>query len=195
MIIEFKARGFKHLGSRTEGYLNDAYLLDICEEEDWPFLEDLAEGPAPLEISDLRTVEYVTNLTNPSKLDPLLSARITDDWNPDLTQTGTPSLYYLTKGTTVNVFPTAADELAVRYWKVPIRLTGTAEPLLPERWHSLIIDAAVARAYRNSDDWELSTTAKGTFEAELQRMRDSLLNGQHDAPDDYIVVEDPAALR
>jgi hypothetical protein len=193
MIIEFKARGFNHLGSRTESYLNDAYLLDICEEEDWPFLEDVAEGPAPLEISDLRTVQYVID-SRAGKLDPLLRSRITDDWNPDLTQTGTPSLYYVTKGTTINVFPVATNEVVVNYWKVPPELSASAEPLMPKRWHSLIIDGAVARAYANSDDYELAQASRNEFSARLQLMRDSLLHPQHDSSDDYIAVEDPAAL-
>lgn len=183
------------MGSRVESYLNSAYLLDIAEGEAWPWLEEVAEGPAPLTIADLRTVEYVVDQSNVEKLTPLLKDRITDDWNPDLTETGTPSLYYITKGTTVNVYPVATNELEVRYWKVAPELSGEAEPLMPKRWHSLIIDGAVARAYKNSDDWELSQAAKATFDAELQAMRESLLNPQMDAPDDYVVVEDSAALR
>jgi hypothetical protein len=192
---EFLARGFDYLSStRADGYLNDAYLLDICEEEDWPFLEATATGAAPLTLSDLRAIEYVTDLTQPRKLDPLKRARIADDWSTDLTQTGSPSLYYVTKGTTVNVFPVAADEIEVLYWKVPTALTGTANPLLPDRFHSLIVDGAVARAYEDSDDYELAQAASSRFEARLERMRTSLGMSQHDAPDDYIVVEDPAAL-
>jgi hypothetical protein len=195
MVIEFKARGFANLGSRTEQYLQDAYLLDICEGEDWGFLESTATGTAPLEIADLRTVEYVLDTSNgDEKLKPLLQARITDDWSVDLTETGTPQLYYLTKGTTVNVFPVAANTLQVNYWRVPKELSGTEEPLMPKRWHSLIIDGAVSRAYESSDDWELGNAAETKFQTRLQQMRDSLLNQQHDAPDDEIVIEDPAAL-
>lgn len=183
------------MGSRAEQYLNDAYLLDICEEEDWFFLEEVKEGPAPLEIADLRTVEYVFDQSNVEKLEPLLKDRITDDWNPDLTETGTPSLYYITQGKTINVYPVATNEIQVRYWKVAPELSGEAEPLLPKRWHSLIIDGAVARAYEQSDDWELAEAAKNRFDMRLQSMRESLLNLQHDQPDDYVVVEDPAALR
>lgn len=193
---ELLARGFDYLSSsRAENYLNDAYLVDICEEEDWPFLEDVKEGPAPLEIADLRAIEYVTNATQVTKLDPLLRSRITDDWNPDLTQVGTPSLYYVTKGTTVNVFPVSTDEIAVRYWKVPTRLSGNATPLLPERFHSLIVDGAVARAYEDSDDYELAQAAKDRFDARLAKMAESLGMLQHDSSDDYVVVESPDALR
>lgn len=193
---ELLARGFDYLTSaEADNYLNDAYLLDICEEEDWPFLEATKEATAPLEISDLRAVEYVTNVTQEMKLDPLLRARITDDWNVDLTQTGTPNLYYITEGKTLNVFPVSTtDVIAVRYWKVPTRLSGIATPLLPERFHTLIIEGAVVRAFRKTSDWELSTAASQTFEVELLRMKNSLGMLQHDAPDDYVVVEDPAAL-
>lgn len=194
---EFQARGFNHVTppSRLDGYLNSSYLVDICEEEDWPFLEASKEGTAPLEISDLRAIEYVTNVTHPGKLDPLLRARITDDWNPDLTQTGTPSLYYVTEGKKVNVFPVATDKIAVRYWKVPEELTGSAEPLVPTRYHPLIVDGAVARAYEDSDDFELAQAASTRFEARLEKMRESLGMLQHDSSDDYVVIEDPAALR
>jgi len=195
MVVEFKARGFNNLGARTEQYLQDSYLLDICEGELWPFLEETKEGAAPLTISDLRTVSYVLDLTNVEKLEPLIKPRVTDELSVDLTETGTPSVYYITKGTTVNVYPVATDTLQVTYFKVPKELSGSEEPLMPKRWHSLIIDGAVARAYSNSDDFELAQAARGEFEQRLQLMRESLLNPQMDAPDDFLVVEDPARLR
>jgi len=197
LVARFKAQGFHYLTeAECLGYLNDAYLLDICEEEDWPFLEAIKEGKAPLEVKDLRTIEYVTNLTQETKLDPLRRARITDDFSPDLTTPGSPFVYYLTEGKKVNVYPVSTnDEFAVRYWKVPEELSGTKEPLSPPRFHSLIVDGARARAYPNSDDWELATAAENKFLVGLERMRDSLMNMQHDAPDDHVVVEDAAAMR
>lgn len=170
-------------------------MLDICEEEDWDFLEATKEGKAPLEISDLRTIEYVLNVTEESKLAPLKRGRITDEYSTNIAESGSPSFYYLTEGDTINVFSAnTADTFLVRYWKVPEELSGTKEPLMPKRWHSLVVDAAVARAYRSSDDWELSNAAKATFEAEFQKMRESLLDYQHDGPEDRIVITDPAAL-
>ncbi len=149
LIAEFQARGFDYLTTvRCQNYLNSSYMLDIAEAEDWFWLEATSQGKAPLEIKDLRAIEYVTNVTQVTKLDPLLQARITDDWNPDLTEVGTPSFYYVTEGKTVNVFPVSTtDEIAVRYFKVPEELSGAAEPLLPKRFHSLIVDGAVAYTY------------------------------------------------
>lgn len=197
LVASLKAQGFDYLSTaECTQFLNDAYLLDICEEEDWFFLEATAEGMPPLAISDLRAIEYVTNTTQNQKLVPLLRARITDDLDPDLTQTGTPSRYYVTEGKNVNVFPVSTtDEIAVRYWKVPQELSGSVVPLVPTRYHSLIVDGARARGYRNSDDWELATAAQANFDTGLEKMRESLGSLQHDAPDDYIVVEDPAALQ
>lgn len=195
MKAAFERRGFDYLDpTDLERYLNDAYLLDVCEEEDWPFLEATSEGEAPLEIADLRTVEYVIDKTLDERLDPLKRARITDELNADITETGTPGYYYLTGGNTVNVYPVAADTLLVRYWKAPEALSGTDEPLLPSRFHTLPIDGAVARAYEDSDDYELAEAAKARFDKRLDAMAESLGMLQRDAPDDLIVITDPAAL-
>lgn len=195
LVIEIKARGFTHMGSRVEQYLQDAYLLDICEDEDWPFLEASASGPAPLSIADLRAVEYVLDTTNGNcQLEPLKRARLVDSVNNDLTQVGTPRFYYITGGNTVNVQPVATDTITVAYWKVPSELSGEDEPLLPARFHSLIVDGAVARAYENSDDHELADAARAKFDGRFERMRASLGMLQHDADEDFVVVEDPGAL-
>lgn len=192
LTTEFRARGFDYLSTgRAEQYLNDAYLVDICEGEDWPFLQAVKVGAAPLEISDLRTVEMVIDSTQETKLRPLDRRHITDDYSTDLSEDGTPSFYYLTGGTTLNVFPeTTTDSFVVRYWKVPARLTSETSPLLPERFHSLVIDAAVARAYEDSDDYELAQNAEAKFQTRLQRMRESLLVQERDGPDTYIQVTD-----
>jgi hypothetical protein len=194
LIARFQKQGFDMLSTaECLQYLNDAYLLDICEDEDWFFLEASATGTAPLEIPDLRTIEYVIDTTQETRLEPLRRARIADS-NTNLAEAGPPLYYYVTEGTTVNTFPTSStDELLVRYWKVPDELTGSVTPILPTRWHSLIVDGARARAYTNADDWELRTAAQNDFEAKLERMRESLDSQQHDAPDDYVVVTDPYA--
>lgn len=193
---ELLARGFDYLTeARANRFLNDGYLVDVCEETEWPFLEASKEGAAPLEISDLRTIEYVQDVTNEEKLRPLIRRRVTDDFNIDLTETGTPEVYYLTEGKKVNVFPVATNTLLVRYWKVPEELsTDEKKPLLPERFHDLIVDAAVARAYRDKDGFEAATAAEEVFQRNLARAETSLLNLQHDAPDDHIEIEDGFAL-
>lgn len=195
IVTEFQSRGFDYLSTtRAENYANDAYLIDICEQEDWPFLDATTSGAAPLTISDLRTLESVIDSTQAVKLKPLDRRHLTDDWNTDLSTPGTPTFYYLTSGSIVNVFPAnTTDTLAVRYWKVPERLTSGDTPLLPSRFHSLIVDAAVARAYEDSDDYELAQNAWANFQNRLQAMRDALLEQQHDGPDDFVVITDREA--
>lgn len=191
---ELEERGFQYESSaRLNRLIQDAYLLDIAEVEDWPWLQDSAKGAMPLSIEDLRTVEYVLDLTNEEDLEPLREGYIVDDWNPNLAETGTAQAYYLREGTTVHTYPVASsDEFEVRYWKVPPELEAATEPLMPKRWHSLILDAAVVRAYPGADDYELAQAAEVKFQAGLQQMRESLLNQQRDEADEYVIVTDPA---
>lgn len=195
LVASFQAQGFEYLSTaECLQFINDAYLIDICEQEDWPFLEATAEGPSPLEVSDLRTVEYVIDTTQQVKLDPLIKARLTDDHNVDLTEAGSPLYYYVSQGTTIKTFPSSSTStLLVSYWRFPQELSGTAKPVFPKRFHSLIVDAARSRGYENSDDWELAQVSKARFEERFQHMRTSLLSPQHDQADDYIVVTDPYA--
>lgn len=196
LVVEFKARGFDYLAtSRCENYVNDSYVLDICEQSDWPFLEKSTEGKAPLEISDLSAVRYVIDVTQEVKLKPLKQDRITDDYGVNLVVSGNPAFYYLEGGDTVKVYPAStSDTISVAYWKTASRLNGTETPIFPERFHSLIVDGAVARAYEDSDDYELANAAKDRFNARLTSMQEALTDLQHDGPDDHIVITDLAAL-
>ncbi|MGH2941057.1 MAG: hypothetical protein ACRDPE_23405, partial [Solirubrobacterales bacterium] len=45
LVSMFKAQGFDYLTeSECVQMLNDAYLVDICEDGNWPFLEATAQG-------------------------------------------------------------------------------------------------------------------------------------------------------
>lgn len=191
----FIAQGFDYLEtSQAASYLNDAYLVDICGDQDWPFLQETISSTAPLAIADLGSIEYVVNSTEGTKLTPL-DPRNASDLEPNLSYPGVPAHYYITGGTTLNLFPTnTTDTIAVRYYRVPVALSGTATPVIPERFHSLIVDGAVARAYENSDDYELAQAAEQKFQTRLQRMREQLLNVYRDGPDDFVRVTDPLAF-
>ncbi len=190
---EFAARGFNYLSTlRQNYYLNQGYLVDICEAEDWPFLETTTTGSAPLSITDLRTIASVVDTTQAMKLTPLDNRNITDDIDSSLTTVGTPVYYYKSGQTTIAVYPTnTTDSLSVRYWKVPPELSGATDtPVLPNRWRLLIVDAAVARAYEDADETAAYQAATQSFQARLDQMRQSLTVGQHDEPDDYILAVD-----
>ena len=189
---ELQARGFDDVTdtTRLNYWINLAYQVDICEAEDWPFLATTATGTAPLTISDLRTVLSVIDSTNAVKLRPMDPSNITDDWDTRLTTTGSPWLYYVTGTTVVSVYPAnTTSSLSVRYIKVPAALSaGSDTPVIPDRFHYLIVDAAVRRAYRNKDNFEAAQFLDPIVEEGLQKMRDAYLTQQHDAPDDYIAV-------
>lgn len=187
LTSEFLGRGFDYLSnSKALGYLNDSYLVDICGPEDWPFLEATMTGTAPLALSEVESLEYVVDTTMEKKLKPL-DRRLLSDSYPVLSEPGTPTWYYLTEGKTLNVFPVnTTDTLLVKFWKTPTRLSGTATPLIPERFHSLIIDGAVVRAYEDSDDMELARNAETAFNTRFQKMREGLLESFRDGPDEFI---------
>ena len=188
---EFLARGFSSIDAsgttRQDAYINRAYY-EICEDADWPFLEATTSGAAPLAVSDLRTIETVIDSTTKTRLSPLDRRHILET-DYQLSTTGSPTHYYLTSGTTVAVYPAnTTDTIAVRYWKVPTILTTGTTPVIPTRFHNLIVDRAVALAYLDADNAEMYAVYMDLFGEGLAKMRESLLVGQHDRADDFIVL-------
>lgn len=193
LVTEFKARGFDYLStSRATNYLNDGYLIDICETENWPFLRASTTGTAPITVADLRSVESVIDSTQDRKLIPLDQRQLTDSYDTDLSTTGSPVFYYQDAETVLSVYPAnTSDTILVRYWKAPEALSGTETPVIPSRFHSVIIDYAVARAYEDSDDYELAQNARENADGRLAKMRESLLGWNRDLPSEVIAVVDP----
>lgn len=184
---ELAARGFDYLSTgRKDYFINRAYQ-EVCEEEEWPFLEATASGAAPLTITDLRTIESVVNTTHKTKLIPL-DRRLLTDLSTDMTTAGSPTWYYVDASDVITTYPVRADDLLVRYWKAPADLTaGNQEPLMPSRFHYSLLDGACAYAYFDSDNFEAATTNLQLWAESKLRMRESLLNRQIDRPDDFIV--------
>lgn len=184
---ELYARGFDHLGATRSAYFINRAYLEVCEEEEWPFLEATATGTAPLTITDLRTIESVINTTNTVKLIPL-DRRLASDIGADLTTAGNPAFYYVDNDNIVTTYPVRSDSLSVRYWKAPEPLSGDSdEPLLPSRFHYSLLDGATAYSYFDSDEFEAAAQNLELWEASKLRMREALLNRQIDGPDDYII--------
>lgn len=194
LVSLFTAQGFDYLQpSEAETYLNAAYQVDICEAADWPFLEATATGSGPLTISNLGSVDYVRDTTQGTKLTPM-DPRNISDYSPTLASEGVPRHYYLTGEGELHVYPLSSDTLSVRYFATAPALSGSAVPVIPTRFHTLIVDGAVARAYENSDDYELAQNAETKFLSRLGHMREVLMNPYRDGPDDFITVTDPLAF-
>lgn len=179
--------------ARVKRFLNFGYLTEICGAEDWPFLEDTEEGVAPLKVTDLRSISEVIDSTQERKLLPMDRRTITDTYGAILTTPGTPAFYYLSTGLTVNVFPAnTTDTLAVDYYKVPAELAkDTDEPLLPERWHYLLVTAAEIPAYRERNNYEAANNSRTELERGLTEMANELLGWSHDVPEESIAATDP----
>lgn len=170
LASEFYARGFDYLNQdaagriRAKRWLNEAYLEDICADEPWDFLRATASGTAPLTVSDVDTIEAVWNDTQ----DYVLSETTAGDVElagVDISTAGTAAYWYFTSATTIAVYPTnTMDTLRVRYFKIPTELSADGDtPLLPARWHSLIVDAAVVRAYWDTDNPEMGQALEQRF--------------------------------
>ncbi len=173
---EVLARGSDYLNAdaagvtRVKRFVNTAYL-EIVDMEHWPFREAKAIGTAPLAVADLGDIESV-RVTNESnrRLDSL--ERRSNDG--DLTTTGSPSSYYVTSGTVVTTYPIGGT-LQVSHWKVPAELSADGDtPILPARFHYLIVEGAMRKVYLDADNFEGATAVKQELEGGVELMRRSL---------------------
>lgn len=187
---ELAARGFNRLSAARQGqFINQAYH-EINEQAEWPYLETVTSGTAPLTISDVRQVLYVIDTTTKVKLRPMDVEHVTefdaDFSTAGVPQTaGSPDKWWLDGMTTLRVHPAnTTDTIAVRYIKNAAELTGTDTPLIPTRFQYHIVDVAqaMASAETASDDRD-----QGVVRAEVDRvvarMARTLLNRHLDGPD------------
>jgi hypothetical protein len=171
---EIEGRGFDEVGSaRIDRWINRAYQR-ICDREAWPFLETTTTGAAPLTISDVRAVLSVIDTTKDYVLE-WDDERTIRERDPSLAATGNPDSYYL-DGSDIKVFPIATNDLSVRYIKFPDELTDDShEPVVPSRYHYVIVDFAVCEAYKDSDNLEAWQILRDDVEEQLAEMANTLL--------------------
>lgn len=192
MQTEFWARGFDYLSedaagiTRTQRFLNEAYL-ELCEEEPWPFCESDEGGVAPLEIANLRQILSVNtdtaNLINCDRR--TLAERYTD-----LTLKGTPLYWYL-EGNDLHIYPVSATaDVTVRCILAPTELSGDSDKtVVPSRYQSLIIDKAVIKGYKDSDDYrDLVPSLQAMYDRDVDRMRFALLHRNYQDSDTILSV-------
>lgn len=184
LTTELADRGFDYLSaSRLGRYINVAYH-ELCDLEEWPFLEASASGAAPLTISDVRTVLSVYDQAANANLTARERRGLVEDYR-DLTTTGPPRFFYL-DGTSLSTYPVGGT-LNARYIKVPPDLAGdTDTPLVPPRFHYVIVDIAARRAYIDSDAYDKAQAVQAEVDRMVAIMRDSLLQTQ--TQDDLFVT-------
>lgn len=179
LVSALQARGFDYLDDTVAGrYVNDA-IQALDNLELWPYREASATGVAPLGISDLGTVEAVTNESLHVPLEPREYRSLIGEG--DLSLVGTPVYWYLAcpDGVpTVATFPVGTDTIGVQYWRVTPELSGADEPAAPARFHSVIVDMAVVRAYLDSDNPESASALQSFVDRRVEELRFSALVGQ-----------------
>lgn len=183
LLGELAARGTDYLEpGRAERFLNRGYQM-LCEEYPFDFLKKTVTAQAaPLTISDLREIVYVADATSNSELFEL-DERQVSELDPDSNETGTASYWYLL-GDTLYTYPTdTAASLIVRYVRVPTELSGAAdEPLVPQRYRNLIVDAAYYLALKDNDEFDSAAALKALYDAEVLKMILRLGNRSLQAP-------------
>lgn len=178
---EVKARGFEYEGeTRIRRWINRAYR-EVVDHKPWPFLTATKEGTAPLEVSDFGHAIAVVDLTADTSLRYADFNRVVLG-DPDLSETGSPVYWYTTDGTTIAVHPANTDHtIKVTYVKVASRLTKDEdEPIVPEDYQDVIVDGAVAKAYKPSDNFEAMQFVRQEFDRGLKQMVHALLRPNYD---------------
>lgn len=171
---ELQSRGFDYVtDSRLNRWLNRAQQR-ICDRHNWPFLETTTTGAAPLTISDVRTILSVTDTDSDATL-LHEDARSIKEYDPTLAATGTPLYYYL-NGSAVTTYPVSTNGLSVTYIKAPADMSSDSDsPVLPSRYHLLLVDFAACEAYKDSDNLEAFQILRGDVEEQIQEMVNALL--------------------
>lgn len=118
--------------------------------------------------------------------------RTFDRYLPDPTATGDPLYYYLagvdtSKYWQVGLYPipSAAENVQIRYLSMPVDMTGTDTPNLPEQFHDLLIYGALymfGHAY--IDDTRIQS-AKARYDQAISDMRENY----NPIPDQLTVIQ------
>lgn len=203
MLSDFQDHGFTDIDlTHFLTYLNHSYMM-FCVREPWPFLEKLltttftaSQAQQFTATTDVKQVLSLINTTKGYPLDPARPEVIYKDYVANLTQAGTPFYYYTPvvntaapMGKQVHVYPqpSSADAVQMRYIYIPALLTaGTDVPVIPERFHRILVFGALWQAYRLEDDPQSGDEYETMFEEGIQQARNDLWDSQYDRPD-YVV--------
>jgi hypothetical protein len=177
---ELAARGFARLTDAQLGSYITRAITEIHDIARWPFLEASVTGTAPLAITDLGTVDVVFDTTSTDRRIPGLSYQTLVGTYGDLSSNGAaPSFWYLAYPAgvpTVATYPVSTVTIGVQYYRVPSDLSaGADEPVVPERYHGLIVDIAARKALRGKSDNDGANALQVEIDRELAGMREGLL--------------------
>jgi hypothetical protein len=138
-----------------------------------------------LAISDLGTIETVVDSTRDVELLPAEYRDLIAAYG-DLSTTGTAEFYYVANpsGTLqVATYPVTTNTIAVQYWEIPAELTSTDTPVVPARFHDIIVDLAVCRAYRDADNHGAAEALQAHVDRRVLQMVNQQFAQQVQGPD------------
>lgn len=179
LTAEVYARGFASYeateSARVKRWINQA-IGEICDTKPWPFLQATKEGTGPLTIADLGHALTVTNITSGEQIPYVPRTQIVGR-DPDLNETGIAQCWYQEGETQLAVWPKdTASKIQVRYTRVPPELVANADtPLIPTRFHDVIVDGAVIKAYKSNDNFESAQLVRQEWERGMRTMLSALL--------------------
>jgi hypothetical protein len=178
---EFYARGTDYLSedaagvARAERWLNQAYR-QVVNLQPWPFLQQDAAGDltvvTQLTVPDLRKIRYVTDSSSGSYPGRPLKRVSIDDLvsdGEDLSLSGTPEYYYVVSGNRVSTYPLGSS-IYVAYIQRVAPLSGADEPIFDEEYHDVIVDLAMIKAYKDSDNFEAAAALRQEVDSQLAAM-------------------------
>lgn len=189
---EYSGRGFNHLSDGERGSDINQARAALDEMFLWPYREKGVTGVAPVAIPDLGVVETVTNEDIDYQLAPA-DFRSLGGAVGDLSIAGVPMVFYVGSGNVVATYPVSSSAIiGVQYWRITPDLMDDADlPLAPSRFHPLIVDLAVSRGYRRTDNFASAQALQPWIDQQVQVMVDSLLGGQQVAgPQGYSQVNE-----
>jgi hypothetical protein len=175
---EVFARGFDYLNdagaglTRVKRWINDA-MHEVDTMEKWDYTYATSAGVAPLTIADVRLVEDVSLTVGGATLVGQSRALLEAVYGTLGTNTAsTPVFWYRSAPTVVTDYPLNTSlSISVRYWKFGPDLSAGADvPLMPDRFRQVIVEKAVAKAFRDSND----PGAANDCLAEAQRLIDAM---------------------
>lgn len=188
LVDEVQARGFAHISDARVGRWVNAAVWELHGMLDWPFLEKSVTGTAPLTVSDLGTVELVTDETNDLPLQHC-PWRTLKERHGDLSESGNPEWFYIAwpSGTpAIATYPVSSSvTIGVQYWRATPSLSGSNTPAAPERFHDIYVDIAVRNAYPDSDNNNEAAKLQGKITGRISQMVDELIGAQTAGPNDY----------
>lgn len=179
---ELLARGFDFLTPTRANQILEWARAELDSLYLWPYREESAVGTAPLAISDLGTVEAVINADTGCELLPAEYRDLIAAFG-DLSTPGEPVYWYRAEPTAgqpeIATYPTSTANIGVQYWQITPAFDDDAdEPLAPARYHDIVLELAVQRAYRDSDSHQFAEALQTHIDRRVARMVDDLFTQQ-----------------